>query len=172
MARIRVKGIDEAIRRTKLKITAGIQSEGLLKDIGEFLVKNIKGSARTGKETESQKGFDDLEKSTIKNRDYLSRYNKTSSFYRRDKSNLTFSGQLLDSLKYKTNLRKGTVTVAPSGTRSPYRRKDGKAIKGQANTNTEVARHVSGSRPFMGTSKEMKQSILVLVRRELRRRLR
>lgn len=62
------------------------------------------------------------------------------------KSNLTFTGQLLNSIKV-ISVKAGKVLIAPTGKRSDRRSK----ISGA--TNREVAGYVSEERPFLNLSK-------------------
>jgi hypothetical protein len=129
----------------KLKEVEGAtQSDLLLGEIGARLLKDTQARARTGKgfTAETVKVFGSprvslpgLADSTIDSRRTLATTNQTPAFYREKKSNLTLTGQLLDSLKLF--IRRGSLIIRPDGARRPYRTKKG-AGKGQP-TNDKLA---------------------------------
>lgn len=89
-----------------------------------------------------------------------SQTNAVGEFFAPNKSNLTLTGQLINSLKGRSNFRKQGITIIPTGTR-----KDGK-------TNKEVAEEVAKKgRPFLGLDEKGKQRIIQIVKRDLRRQL-
>jgi len=77
---------------------------------------------------------------------------KLSEFTRPTKSNLTFTGQMLESIK-TLSAKVGEVVVGLSGNR-----KDGL-------TNLEVGQYVSKARPFMNLSKPEKEGLAREIRK-------
>lgn len=78
------------------------------------------------------------------------------------KSNLTLSGQMLDSMQV-VSVGNGGVTIGPKGSRSgPF---------GGDLTNDELARIVQRVRPFNHLSKQEQDQLLQLVRKRLLERL-
>jgi len=78
--------------------------------------------------------------------------------FKPSKSNLTFTGQMLESLKGRSNVRKQTVTIRATGTRD-----DGQS-------NEEVAEYVAEQgRPFLGLDLKGVKRIENIVRRDIRR---
>src|SRR5690606_18358399 len=88
---------------------------------------------------------------------------KPGPFFRWDKSNLTQTGQLLDSLK--ADIKKNKITIEPTGNRDP-----GLSGRDEFSTNKELARDLAG-RGFLflgldGTGvKRIKQMIIDEIRR-------
>lgn len=101
-----------------------------VEDIAIFTVDRIKTFTRQGKSIVTGSKFDPLKKSTIENRKRYEDNNQTSEFYRRRKSNLTFTGQLVNSLTAK-KVRRGlfqggvNIQIKPSGTHKGINYKNG-----------------------------------------------
>ena len=168
MARVRIKGLKRVRDNTIKNIEKALDSRSVQKDVADFAIKDIVGNARLGKDP-NNRNFKSLARSTKEQREYLSRYNSTDSFFSVNKSNLTVSGQLLNSIK--AFFKKREITIEPTGTRRKYRGAKGQAI-GQSLTNKEVADFVQEDRPFLLVSKALEEFIKNRVRRELRRILR
>jgi len=118
-----------------------------LRELGSFAAELIRKRTRKGfgvaRPGGNRRKLKRLARSTI---EYRTRYKKLlSSKTSPRKSNLTFTGQLLDSIKLKVT--KGRVTIGPRG-----RRRD---IFGRSSrtTNEQVAVFVSKDRPFMSLGK-------------------
>lgn len=125
MATVKIKGLD-GVRAMVRRIFEETRSDtGLLKEIGEITSDQVRGFTRSGTSVATGKSFPPLKPSTIKNREYLAKYNSTHSAYSPSKSNLTLTGELLDSVQ-TSKVFKGSVTVEPKGTHKPYKTKTGK----------------------------------------------
>lgn len=123
----KIKGtLKEAIRRESLMPT------------GEFIASIIAKRTRLGYGVDRNGGqkspLKSLALSTIKQRTALRKSGKLSSFTRPGRSNLTATGQLLDSLKV-TYLKDGEINIAPDG-----RRDDGKKNREVAGYQEEAGR--------------------------------
>lgn len=70
-------------------------------EIGEFLITRIKGEARRGKPLNGLRWFPPLAPSTKMIREALSGVNETHPAFKYDRSNLTFSGQLIDAVVFE-----------------------------------------------------------------------
>lgn len=68
--------------------------------IGRIVVASIKESVRRGISPATGRPIPPLAESTIDRKRKLSRINSTSKFYQEGKSNLTFTGQLLNNLTH------------------------------------------------------------------------
>lgn len=67
-------------------------------EIVDFLVERIKGEARRGRPLNNGRKFKALKSLTIENRRRLANFNKTHPAFAPTKSNLTFSGQLINAV--------------------------------------------------------------------------
>lgn len=122
--------------------TAELKSSRRLKDLGEYIITIIRNRTRQGKGVKRPGGnvtkLKALKASTIKKRKAVAAllHPMTSP----GKSNLTYTGQLLDSMRVK--VRKETVSIGPSGRRvNIYGRRD-------RVSNEQVTLYVSKERPF------------------------
>lgn len=161
------------IQTTQAVIRRAIDSS--LDKIGQYVVKQIKGETRRGNEiitdgsTAAQKP---LKKPSIENRKRLEDYNNTHSTYSPDRSNLTFSGQLLDAVTYKLSSKQNQDIVSiyvDDSTRRPYvTSKKGKKSKPLKNSDLAEFQLEKG-RKFIGINKQMKEEILNLITQAIRR---
>lgn len=87
--------IETFVRDTAKDILANSQ---LKQEIGDFAVERVKYQARIGKPYNANNTFPELKDSTIKNRKYLARNNPTHETFDPEFSNLTITGDFLDSL--------------------------------------------------------------------------
>ena len=118
-----------------------------------IIVKRTKkgfGVRKTGQIGGARKRLKRLAKSTIERR---KRFSGLASDTSPARSNLTFTGQLLDSLKVKKiSARKKSFVISPEGKR-----------KGSSLANFEVAEFVDeNGRPFLGFSNKDLQEVLKL----------
>lgn len=92
-----------------------------------FLEKRIKGETRRGRPYNDTRTFKALEDISIKNRRRLAKLNKTHPVFKpegiRGKSNLTFTGQLVDSIfaNPRLELKKLIFGIGVEGSREPYK---------------------------------------------------
>lgn len=93
-------------------------------------------------------------------RRYISKATPTHQAFREARSNLTLSGQLLNSLKAKFP-KKGSILIEPTGIRSKYKIKTAKGVKsiGKLTTNKQISEYVSKKRPYLGVRPIMKERI-------------
>jgi len=130
------------------KTTESMARSQRLKDLGEFAADMIKKRTRRGRgvkrpgaaRANALKGLAD---STIKNREFYRKLLHSDTSPR--KSNLTFTGQLLESIKLR--VRRGAVTIGPRGRRVDIFGKKAKI------TNDRLAVIVSRDRPFMSLTR-------------------
>lgn len=90
----------------------------------------------------------------------LEKNNKTSRFYSRFFSNLTFTGSFLNSFKAKIIQKAKTVIfdLGPTGDHKAHRNANGK--KSKPVTNSELGRHIiSNGRDYTEISEQTKQAI-------------
>jgi phage gpG-like protein len=172
MTTIRVKGLDRLKDSIKKKLEDATKNRELLDSIAKLVVTATQADSRMGKETGTGDNFKGLEDSTKEHRERLAKFNPTGRFYQgASKANLTFSGQLLDSIKAEIDTGKALVRVWPQGERTPYKNKNGTAFK-KTPTNEELAGYLGKDRPFMVIGPKTKKSIVSKVKSFLRKLLR
>tara|TARA_R110002020_G_scaffold94189_5_gene226882 strand:+ start:831 stop:1382 length:552 start_codon:yes stop_codon:yes gene_type:complete len=170
MGKVTVKGLRSVDKKLKKfnkeieKLFSGSDS------IQEHMLKDLKEEIKSGKSPATGKSFRKLKDSTVKSRRKRSKYNSTDPSFSPGTSALTFSGQLVDSLKAKIKIgaKSIRVTIEPTGKRSPYKNKDGSNTKGSAKKgNKKLAEyHAEGSpkRDLLGFTKKKEKEIVKLLR--------
>lgn len=153
--------------------------------IARSTVKNIKDLTRQGTSPVTGKAFEPIKGITQKHRQYLERYNRTHSKYRFYKSNLTFTGQLLNAVTFaKFRFKDGigiSIFVNPTS-RKPYKtgnKRKSKKIPKAPPDNAKLGEYMRDGdpkknrppRPFLGVSKEQDGKIRKIISRHLRREL-
>lgn len=157
----------------KDKMEKVLASEQLLDEVGNFVTDRIRYQARISKPINSQNSFPNLKPSTIANREYLSQFNNTHETYDAGRSNLTFTGQLLDSIKHRIKSA-GVIVLEFTGNHRGYKTGSGKLTKSLPNS--KIARYLSeiGFDIFdkaLKDNKQVKARIRSIVLRYLRRGL-
>lgn len=152
--------INEIKKRLRAFLVSSNSKE--LKDkIGEYAIKLIRDRTRARKKDMDGKPIDGLEKETI---DYRKRYRAfLHPATKPATSNLTMTGQMLDSITYK--FKKNIITVFVPNTK---RRPLAPFFNGKTTTNKIVAENVQVRRAFLGLSSEDNDKINKLFQRELR----
>ena len=120
-------------QRLKKDVESILSSEALKTAIGEFSVERLRYQARLGKPLNASESLPNLQPSTVKTRAYLAKYNSTHPTYATARSNLTLTGELLDSLSY-SDLGDFKLKISFKGEHSRYKSRNGyfgKAIKNQ-----------------------------------------
>jgi hypothetical protein len=141
-------------------------------EIGEFVVKRVKGFGQRGKPLNEDGSFPDLAESTIINRRRLARLNKTDRLYRPTKSNLTLTGQFWKSLKFTVS-QNGIIRVFFEGPRRGY--KTGKSSTQKSPpSNEELFKFLrrKGFDAFSELDARGVNGIIAIVKKFLRRELR
>lgn len=137
---VKIKGVSRVQQSVKDLFKKVVTSKETLNQIGEKVVFLTKGTIRTGKSPDAQGGnassFQPITEGWINRKERLKDFNDASEFYRKGKSNLTFTGQLVDSLDYE--LKQSSIIIRAFGSRKLYKGVNGKALPDQAKTNNEV----------------------------------
>lgn len=111
----------------KADIEAIIRSPAVLNAVGETVVERLKYQARVGKPFNESGVFPALKDSTIAHRKYLARYNPTHPTYAAKRSNLTITGEFLNSMKHVIS-GETAVTIFFDGTHPAYIGKLGRPV--------------------------------------------
>ena len=88
----------------------------VLNKLGDAIIRLIQKRTRAGRSS-TNRTLRKLKPSTIRSRKSFARNNQTGKGFVASKSNLTLTGQLLESLVKRVNVSKQTVTVLPRGRR-------------------------------------------------------
>jgi len=177
---------------TKLKFDKARLTAFLTRPVNEFLddkriyqkagqkvADRMRAVAQTGKQIgESLSSLQGLDPKTVKNRRKLQKNNRTGKLYNAAFSNLTFSGQLLKSIKV-IDIRRGFFTVGPTGRRKTYKTAKNRNIKKTPeNSRNEILGRIHNTgdgvpqRRFIGLDREGEKSLIQFFKRELRKKLR
>ena len=150
-----------------------------MKTLGDELAKtnfaqkieeDYKRERRKGINPKTGRPYKALEQSTIKHRRYLARNNSTGTGYSATKSNVTMTGQLIDSIKAVWVRSRSVLKFTISGTRTPYRANTGRAIRNQERSNAEIAKHLEEQgRPVLYLTKKSQKLIIDMIKRKLRK---
>lgn len=172
---------DFLAREIKDKLNQVLTDKGFKKEVAQEVVFDIQRNARSGNELVDGKvnPMTPLEsKTTIPHRKYLREAgNATARPYSDEFSNLSVSGQLIDSVKYEID-SDGITIFADDTVRDRYITKKGTPSKAKPITNAELASiHHKGdasnnlpARPFIGLRDGMRIRILVKMREYIRRK--
>lgn len=178
------------------KVTKALQSKNLAKDIGDTYITDLKFQVRRGQSLSNNKKLKPLSESWIKKRRRIIANSGKPAFVSARKSNLSLSGQFLDSLKSRSaNLSKGLeVTFRFEGAHEPYKMKPLKSWKvrnafgsgknktfkrrkempselqvGRRISNENLYTYLKRDRPFIGIRPQVQKRLTQLVVEEVRR---
>lgn len=168
MAKISIdtKGFEKRIR----ELERLLDTNELKDEIGKIGVRYTVGQTRNEKDLERGGTQPSLAASTIERREYLANYNTTSASYRAARSNLTFTGQLLNAITFE-RIVGGVRLFFKDTKRKPYKGKRG--TYKNAPTNAEVAEFLADQgRGAFGVDEGLAKQITSAVTRFIRRALR
>lgn len=121
MAKVKIKNLDKIFDSVKKSLRETKRSEALLSEIGNFSVERIRFETRRGRtmvDNKSSRRLPPLKKTT---KDFRKEIKESfpelvdPDFFRPNKSNVTLTGQLLKSLKFK--IVKDKLIILIGGTR-------------------------------------------------------
>lgn len=152
------------------KFIEGVKRQDRWKDdAAELAIKNIQIETRKQKFIKDGSSQPAIGEPWKERKRELAKYNTKGKSYSPNKSNLTFTGQLLESLqraKHKTK-----VIIEPTGTREPYRDKNG-VIKSKKLTNKKLAGYLKEQgRYFLGYNDKLKKAVKKKLLEHIRRNL-
>ena len=96
------------------------RADSVFKEVGELVVREVKAGVRRQKPyvSYSRARYAPLSDSTIRQRNVLSKFNRTQRTYSERRSNLTFTGQLVDAISYDVVSGGVKILVEPTRRRS------------------------------------------------------
>lgn len=168
MAKVRVVFNKKATERVKQRIAEAVSKS----NVEEIIADDLKQSVREGINPKTGRPYRRLKQSTIDQRRRLSKTNPTHSKYSPSKSNLTFTGQLVDSVFAKITALKTriNITIGVKGRHTGYKNLNG--TRGKNVKNEVIAKGLADqNRPLVGISKkklsEMANKIVKIVKANL-----
>jgi len=167
------KSLDRLEADTRERLTRVLSNKEMLGEAGDMMIDMIRQNTRKGTSTVTDQKFAPLSKPWMKTRDKIASSQGTHPTYSKRRSNLTLSGQLLDSLKRSVVGR--AVRIFFDGTHIPYRIQTKKGISrvGKLIKNSRLAQYVAEQgRPFFGFSKAFESKLLTQVKRVVIRYIR
>lgn len=167
------KSLDRIEADTKARLNRVLSNKEMLGEVGDMAIDMIRQNTRKGTSTVTDQKFAPLSKPWIKTRDRIASSQGTHPTYAKKRSNLTLSGQLLDSMKRSVVGR--MVTIFFDGTHIPYRiqTRNGISRVGKLIKNSRLAQYVAEQgRPFFGFSKAFESKLLAQVKRVVIRYIR
>jgi len=185
MAKVEIKNVKSVIKSIETALTKPRKQQSMYEKIVRFSVDRIRQESRKGKflgdPTTSIQGLSDgtigIRKLIESGRWQISP--GKPSFFRATKSQVTMSGQLLDSLSGKINVQRGTVSIGPRGKRTPVKiinRRTGLQIKFKNQkeilSNESLAEDLAGRGfKFLGFDRKGVERVRRIVLDEIRRSL-
>lgn len=159
----------KAIGNIERKIKKTLSDKKLLNNIGEFLVEDIQNTTRKGRVVESEKfkGNPKLKPSTKKWRKKYSQVNPTDGAFSPNKSNLTFTGELIRSITHKISGSK--LTVFAKGKHSKYTGLKGNKIGKKVENSKILEYQAELGRQIMALTKNRAARIRGFIREAFRR---
>lgn len=156
---VKVYGLTNIGRKLN-KVRKTLQEPEFLERVGRTAVREVKANAQKGYDKDGNL-MKPLKPSTIKRRKELSKVNKTSKHYSHAISNLSFTGQLINSIKHF--VRKKQVLIRPEGSRRPYTMSE-EFRENKAGTKARKVKNKSKSTPtnpeLMGYMRELGRDIM------------
>lgn len=129
MPKVKINGVDAVIKNMETMFKKVTTSQQMLNQIGEFTTDRMKAQIRKGKPLNNTGSFPRLKDVSVKIRKQLETLNSTHKTYKAVRSNVTFTGQLVDAIAYKI-VRKSIISIdVKATTRSPINTLDGKEKK-------------------------------------------
>jgi hypothetical protein len=186
MAKVQIRNVKSVLKAIETAFTEGIRKSDLYDQIGRFSVERIQQETRKGRDLSKEgapiKDTSDATKNIkqLIEQGVIKMNPAKPLFFRSGKSQVTQTGQLVDSLKADIEFRKGEITVAPEGSREPATytwSKSGKPVDflsdDQVQSNQALAKDLADRGfTFLGMDKKGIKRIRRLVLDEIRRLIR
>ena len=155
----------------KQKIDEVYEDEANLKEIATKLLQINKRTIRKGIDPLTGEKFPKNTKQTIERRKQMAQINFTDPSYGPNKSNLTFTGQLVEAMKASVAKKQITIEVEDSK-REPLVGAKGKLLKTRA-TNLDVQKGMRDiGRNMLGMTEEMTIALENFLIRKIKQKLR
>ena len=171
--KINEKSIQDCERNVREAFNKVMRNQQMLEGIAETVVKDIQFQTRRGQSIPAESKFSPLTRKWINMRKKIEAAEGAGQAFSPERSNLTMSGQLLESIKGIIK-GPGKILFTATGERDPYFYKTNSGIsqrkKKNEPTNEELAEFVRlQGRPFMGVRPEIvtriKRDVMAFIRR-------
>jgi hypothetical protein len=161
----------EAIKRFKMRFEEFRKKDQWKDEAAKLAINKLKGETRLGRFLATGENQPPLSPGWIKRRKELAQHNTTGTSFREGKSNLTLTGQLIDSIKRFPDATR--VIIETMGERIPYRNKNGTSAK-KTPTNAELVGYLEErGRRLLGVDQktigQIKKKLMEFIRRNLLR---
>lgn len=186
------RSIDKAKKGFEDEINKIIQKTTLLEDSANLIKTDIQFQTKRGYSIPLKKKFDELSEAWKNTRGMLSKFVKVAPVFSKNRSNLTITGQLIDSIVTRVFRNRGYAQIELDGVHEPYKIPARQVrVKGHARKNGTVRSHTRNvppqtigknisnadlaervaeqGRPFMGVRDQIVNRIKVLARNTIRR---
>lgn len=128
LTKIRITGFENITPSVRTKIARAIAQSGFQAELQKSIIEEIRDNGIKP----------DLSPATVRTRNYLAQFNETHPKYQTGKSNLTLTGQLLDSLRAKFVLSKLLFNVFAGARKHKKYKTGGKRSKTPAPTLAQI----------------------------------
>jgi hypothetical protein len=173
--KVKILNIDSVLKKIENLVTNDLYDSSLLQDIQDFSILRIQAETRKGKSLPYDANQQPLANSTVNIRTQISKgkikpdnpdwFKPDPTFFKPKKSNLTSTGQMLESLKGSITKSDGTIVVKPTGSRDPSL-----SNSKEFTTNISLAKDLAlRGRKFLGLDALSVKRIRKMVLDEIRR---
>lgn len=135
-------------KAVKRKLARAVKSTEVITEISDYY-----------KEESKKRRFAPISRSWAKRRHELKSKNPTDGAYSYGRSNLTFTGQLINSIKSRWNSKNNQIEIYPSGMHKGYVGKNGKRGKSVRNSDIAFGQEIMQRFLFIPTRKMQKEII-------------
>lgn len=144
-----------------------------LDEIGRQVVALNQKAVRSGNLPDGGE-LPELSKGWIKRRSLLKKFNNTGPAFSPKRSNLTFTGQLLNAIFFRSNPSDGSIDIEVLNTkRTSYSNMDGKPSKSKQPTNKKLAEYIAQKGIiFVGLTENARERANKILMAKLRQLLR
>jgi hypothetical protein len=140
LAKVRITGLDKELKRTKLRIGNALARAKFNETIQKETIQEARKGGLKPK----------LMRSTVQARKRLQKYNSTHPDYSAGRSNLTFSGELLDAIRVKFITSKLTFVYDALKTKhKKYKGKKGRSKASGSISNRDLLEIQNEVRPIL-----------------------
>lgn len=163
-AQVRIKGLKELLKSVDKAFEKTTKNKQMYSDMGVFLTKRIQAQVKVGKPLNDTGKFPPLKNSTKAIRKGLADINHTAPNFKFNKSNLTFTGQLVEAIDYKVTPRTVLEVAVQNTKRIPYTNLDGRQDTTGPKKNSTLDRRLRAMGFIMFTAKGIEKNTKITKR--------
>lgn len=150
--------LTKALEKKRKAVKKAISETDILEKIAELIIDSLR-----------EKKFKALKPSTIAWRKKIAKTNPTHPKYAPQRSNLTLSGELIDSIEPSIIKRELTVILSYEGIHPGYFTASGGVTPKKAKANIDIARgQREGGRDILKLTKKIENEVIRLVKNRLK----